>query len=338
MITLIPEDRRDAVRAAFRAAFDVDHPERLEKVAAGLSGALVFRAEVEGRPWLLRLETSLPSAFTDPVRHHACLQSAAAAGVAPAVRFADATTRVAIVDYIAPRPLTGFPGGAAAIAAAIGALIARLQATPVFGQLTDYLDGVDAIIGNLMSLGVVTEAAMAPYLAAHREVRDAYPRPGPAELVSSHNDLNPSNVLYDGTRLWLVDWEAAFANDPHVDPATVAHWFGVEGEGKATLLHTVFGDVDNRVRARHDLMRQVVRTFTACMMLTVTGMRRAPGQAPLTALTGPDLATVRDAMRRGTLQMSDEAGRVALAQATLNAMLEEVRSPGFAAVLRAASS
>ena len=28
-----------------------------------------------------------------------------------------------------------------------------------------------------------------------------------AEMVSSHNDLfKPDNMLFDGNRLWLVDW------------------------------------------------------------------------------------------------------------------------------------
>ncbi len=29
-----------------------------------------------------------------------------------------------------------------------------------------------------------------------------------ADLVSSHNDLfKPDNILFDGKRLWLADWE-----------------------------------------------------------------------------------------------------------------------------------
>jgi thiamine kinase-like enzyme len=39
--------------------------------------------------------------------------------------------------------------------------------------------------------------------------------------VSSHNDSIPSNILFDGDRLWLIDWESAYRNDPLVDVAIV---------------------------------------------------------------------------------------------------------------------
>lgn len=337
MLTSIPQSRRAAVREALLATFGAGEPDSLTQVTSGLSGALVYRALVAGEACLLRVETSEPSAFADPHRHYACLRSAAEAGVAPPVRFADPATRVAIMDFVEAQPITAYPGGTAALALELAGLVARLQATPVFRPLTDYLDGVDGIIANMMSLGVVSEAAIAPHLEAWREVRDAYPRATGGQLVSSHNDINPNNVLYDGRRLWLVDWEAAFANDPHVDPATIASWFGVDDDTEATLLRTVFGEVDDGVRARHALMRLVVRVFVACMMLTVTAMNRGPGQAPITDLSGADLAAVREGLRRGALNVGRDDGRIALAKAYLNAVLEAVRTPAFAASARQAA-
>src|SRR5262249_9159598 len=44
------------------------------------------------------------------------------------------------------------------------------------------------------------------------------------DMVSSHNDLfKPDNILFDGQRVWLVDWEAAFRNDRYADLAVVAN-------------------------------------------------------------------------------------------------------------------
>ena len=51
-------------------------------------------------------------------------------------------------------------------------------------------------------------------------VRAAYPWQ-PDTFVSGHNDPNQFNVLYDGDRLWLIDWETAYRNDPYVDLATL---------------------------------------------------------------------------------------------------------------------
>jgi hypothetical protein len=37
--------------------------------------------------------------------------------------------------------------------------------------------------------------------------------------TSSHNDPVPRNILFDGVRLWLIDWESACRNHPLVDVA-----------------------------------------------------------------------------------------------------------------------
>lgn len=33
---------------------------------------------------------------------------------------------------------------------------------------------------------------------------------GEARSVSSHNDTLPANILFDGKRLWMIDWESAY--------------------------------------------------------------------------------------------------------------------------------
>jgi thiamine kinase-like enzyme len=40
---------------------------------------------------------------------------------------------------------------------------------------------------------------------------------GPIELVFGHNDLLPANILDDGQRLWLIDWDHAGFNTPFFD-------------------------------------------------------------------------------------------------------------------------
>jgi hypothetical protein len=44
------------------------------------------------------------------------------------------------------------------------------------------------------------------------------------EIVSRHNDLNPNDILFDGARVWIVDWEGAFAADHYVDLAALANF------------------------------------------------------------------------------------------------------------------
>jgi len=59
-------------------------------------------------------------------------------------------------------------------------------------------------------------------------------------MVSSHNDLKPENVLFDGERVWLVDWEAAFLNDRYHDLAMVANFVVNNSEEEEAYLGTYF--------------------------------------------------------------------------------------------------
>jgi thiamine kinase-like enzyme len=52
------------------------------------------------------------------------------------------------------------------------------------------------------------------YLAAAERLEAAV---GPVEIVFGHNDLLAANLIDDGTRLWLVDWEYAGLNSPLFD-------------------------------------------------------------------------------------------------------------------------
>jgi len=63
--------------------------------------------------------------------------------------------------------------------------------------------------------GASTYRSMLPQLLnTARELEEAG---GPFEIVFGHNDLLPANLLDDGKRLWLIDWEYAGFNTPLFD-------------------------------------------------------------------------------------------------------------------------
>ena len=54
--------------------------------------------------------------------------------------------------------------------------------------------------------------------------------------VLSHNDLNPSNLAYDGERLVLLDWDVAGPNDAFYDLAAVAVFLRMDDATSAQLI------------------------------------------------------------------------------------------------------
>src|SRR5262249_20261776 len=58
--------------------------------------------------------------------------------------------------------------------------------------------------------------------AAGTKVLTDPPPPASREVVLSHNDVNPTNLIYDGERLLLLDWQTSGINDPLYDLATIS--------------------------------------------------------------------------------------------------------------------
>ncbi|MBU2137085.1 MAG: phosphotransferase, partial [Alphaproteobacteria bacterium] len=178
-------------------------------VIGGLSGARLFRLGAEGRSWLLRLDAG-GDMFRDPARWQPCMRIAAAAGLAPEVRYTDAQHGVSITAFVEGRTLAaGQQGPREAMISALGDLVRRLQATEPFPPLVDYMDGMAALLGQLRAGGLLAPDALEAELIGYAQLDTAYRALRP-ELASSHNDLNPRNILQDGARLWVVDWESAF--------------------------------------------------------------------------------------------------------------------------------
>jgi len=72
---------------------------------------------------------------------------------------------------------------------------------------------------------------------------------GPVTIVFGHNDLLAANLIDDGTRLWLIDWDYAGFNTPLFDLANLASNSQLTPDLEDTLLARYFaGHVDANLR------------------------------------------------------------------------------------------
>ena len=60
--------------------------------------------------------------------------------------------------------------------------------------------------------------------------------------------FKPDNMLFDGSRLWLVDWEAAFQNDRYADLAVAANMLVANETEERIYLQEYFGAPPIRTR------------------------------------------------------------------------------------------
>lgn len=327
--------RRAAMDRALTAAFGPSVVTSMSPVTGGMSGAALFRVGVDGDDYLLRLEPP-GDAFRDPFRGHACMRIAAEASLAPRLRYTSADDGVAIMDFIGERPLGAARGGdRGALLFELGRLVGALHATPPFPTLMDYLDGLEALIGSLHRHGLLPPDDITPTLEAYGALATAYRRLAP-DLVSSHNDINPRNVLYDGQRLWLVDWESAFLADRYVDLAAVIGFFARDAVEEHALLHAYFGaPATEAQQARLYLARQISHVFYGVMLLSAAAAERPAAGEPEGA-GGPSLAEIHRALAANAFDLDSRAGRVAYGRARLRAVREGVADARFAWAVGAA--
>jgi hypothetical protein len=328
----IPAGRRDAVQSALASAFGARPVGDLRLLSGGVSGAGIWRGEVSGGGFVLRLEPER-IALRHRQRHHACLSAAAAVGVAPAVRYADPAAGVAIMDFVDGRPLSQHPGGRAGLAREMGSLIARLQTAPPFPPLDAPGDPLSALLTALEASALFAPGALARHAEALSRIRAVHPWT-PSSLVPSHNDPNPRNVLFDGRRVWLVDWELAAGNDPLFDLAILTTELADTPELEDRLVAAALGrPTDAAVRARLALVRRLTRLFYGCIALEAFAKLPASARPPT-----PAEALTPAGFRAAVGAMASSAEIAwAFGSMSLRAFVDGLSTPTFAAELDAVS-
>jgi aminoglycoside phosphotransferase (APT) family kinase protein len=329
----VPEPHREAVTSALADAFGTTGVTAVHQVRGGASGALTYRVECPAGPRLLRIET-LRGPMRNP-HQYACMRAAAEAGIAPPIDYVDDDAGIVIMGFIAERPITGHPGGPPAAAAAAGALLARLHETATFPPLGDYMESLARMLRFLEASGRVAPGLLDRHCEGFERVRAAYPWQ-PDGFVSAHNDPNQFNLLYDGERLWLIDWETASRNDPLVDVATASSHLAPTPELAEILLRSWLGrEPDEVLRARRTLMYWLTRLYGGCILLLIVVDPTVPTHADLTPMSLAEFGTRIDS---GDLVAGTPAATHAYAKIALASFVDALSTPAFDGALRVAGS
>jgi hypothetical protein len=150
--------------------------------------------------------------------------------------------------------------------------------------------------------------------------------------VPSHNDLKPENVLFDGERVVLVDWEAAVTNDRYFDLAVVANFtIGDEAEERVYLQQYFAGDPPDEYQlARFFLMRQVVHMMYASVFLLLG----AAGQPIDLSEEVPPFVDFHRRIWAGEVTMEGNLMRIVYGRVHWERLLTNLRLPRFEEALR----
>lgn len=280
----------------------------ITRIAAGMSGAGVYLVDAGDEQFVLKITPGDEPMAAWRTRLEV-QQSAAAAGIAPSILHIDDAQRAVLSARIVDRSFVAHlrhPDTSDAAIVALGRMLRKRHDLPIPAgmELADPVRSLQAIWRTLP-----------PGFTCPTFVRDAVdalaaaPRPARTDaVVMSHNDVNPTNLVFDGARVLLVDWETAAPNDALYDLATIALFVRLD---EATCRQLVAAHHDAPV----DVLPEAFRFFRRCAAV-LSGVA-ALNAARLRGHTGgeigydatPSLGEVYQQLRSGTLALGSVSGQ-----------------------------
>ncbi|GIW81254.1 MAG: choline kinase [Gemmatales bacterium] len=209
-----------------------------------LNGGLTnhnFLVRHRGQAYVARYCTDLRYIGIDRINERLCQENAARAGVSPEVIYCDDAFLVS--RFLPGRTLTKSDLLDAKLLRRLGRMLRQLHA------FRDHLTGELLYFCPFQAIRTYVETArrlhapLPPDIEAlcgqmHRLAR----RMPPFHPVLCHNDLLPANVVDDGSKLWLVDWEYGGVGNPLFDLAGVAANCRLPETLEVELLGAYFGE------------------------------------------------------------------------------------------------
>lgn len=281
----------------------------ITRLAVGLSGAGVYRVDAAGQPFVLKVSSGdEPLANWHRTVH--LQQLAANAGLAPTVVHTDEAQRAVLSAFVVNRSFPAFyatPSTREAALTLLGRTLRRVHQLPLPPD-TEPKD-TRAFLAGLWST-LEASCKLPPFTAdAVHRVLTEQPPPSERALVLSHNDVNPTNLAYDGEKLMLLDWETCGPNDPFVDLAAISVFLRMDEASCVSLLTAYEGAAVMRLPARFGYNRRLVAALCGALFLQVAVRNGHAGAVGETLDATPSLAENQQRMRGGALNVATADGQ-----------------------------
>ena len=281
----------------------------IARISAGFSGAGVYRVDAGGEAFVLKISDEKEP--LEAWRHKLHLQQLAAiAGVAPRVIHVEEARRAVVSAFVVDRSFPAFfgdPHTRSTALALLGRTVRRVHDLPLPAGAVPK----DALHFLVTLWSGLEQFALPAFVgdAVHR-VRSEEPPARERALVLSHNDVNPTNLVFDGEKLLLLDWETAGANDPFYDLAAISVFFRMDEATCRALLTAYDGDPVSGLPARFAYSRRLIAVLCGAAFLHIARQTGHPGATGTETLESTrSLGELYRRMRSGALDFATGEGQ-----------------------------
>jgi thiamine kinase-like enzyme len=296
----------------------------IARISAGLSGAGVYRVDAAGRSYVLKVSDAAEP-LAEWRRKRRVQQHAADAGVAPALVHVDDERRAVVSAFVADRSFPMYyrdPRTHDAAIAALGATLRRVHDIPLdeAAAARDPREFIAAVWSGF------DDSFRRPAFVSDmvRRVLTEAPPARDREPVLSHNDVNPSNLVYDGERILLLDWDVAAPNDPYFDLAAISVFLRMDAETSRRLLEAHDGAALRSLPPRFSYNQRLASVLPGLLFLQLSRqLGHAGATGDETIASTMDLSEFYQQLMAGTLSLASAEGQwrfgLALVKAGLSA-------------------
>ncbi len=234
----------------------------IHPVAGGITNRnYAIRGGRSARSYVARLCVPRPLLGIDRRNEVVCQEAASAWGLAPEVIHHE--DGLLITRFVEGRTLAAADVSAPAVLERLATLLRRFHETwdALAGEVLYFcpFQTIRTYARTAVRLGARMPSDIAAML---EDARQLSRRIAPFRPVLCHNDLLPANLIDDGRRLWLVNWEYAGVGHPLFDLANVSANAALTEEREMALLSAYRGTAEVAPRDLAEL-----RIFKAVSLL-----------------------------------------------------------------------
>ena len=249
----------------------------ITRIAAGLSGAGVYRIEAAGQSFVLKVAAESESA-ADWLRTLHIQRLAADAGLAPRVVHVDEPRRAVLTAFVADHSFAAFyrdPRTHEAALIQLGRTVRRIHALPLPADAR--MREPREFIARLWE-GFLADFAVPNFARdAARRVLAEEPPTSERALVVGHNDLNPTNIVYDGEAILMLDWATAGPMEAFYDLAVLSVFLRMDEGTSLHLLSAYDGSRSVGLPDRFIYNRRLAAALVGTLQLYVARQMKHPG-------------------------------------------------------------